>query len=534
MLESLSWRTKDLRMLYDVFIGYSRQDSSVAERIQESLVEAGLRCFRDVTQIAGTDEWRAAITEAIRESHAFLCVLSADSVASDYVGREMSIAHALKKRFIPVVLRRGLKISDEVYFFVGGLQWIYTEPSLESSLSAVTFAALKLVDRARNTTAYDDEADVKARANLILSVDFAKDTLGLPIGTTDAYDAIVRSGSWIVTSGPEGYWGHHLDRMPRIAEFVAEIRLQKLEGDDEHWFGLEFGESYPKDYYQFALNGSRSVKFARRLNDAWLEDPPRDRVPGVEAGNALNLMKVVRRDKMIHIFVNGLHAATAEDFSVRTGNLGVVFGPATRIAFSDLRVHAIDPSLVFRNALEHWNRLEMQEAKGLLGYVSRFATDESGRVASDMLPQVWPDRRQTILIAIGANIDPQLHDHAPAEKLKERINLKGRGKDCRWSAIVTDRALLENPKYLECPVISVGGPVANRITEDLQPHLPIDSTPDSRLKVQHNIEAGDRRIAVWGQTSRDTADAVAFLISSRLLDRFLRLIWGDEFFEAVK
>jgi hypothetical protein len=49
-------------MLFDVFIGCSRSNSSSAAAIQAALEQAGLHCYRDVTNIAGSDEWRAAIS----------------------------------------------------------------------------------------------------------------------------------------------------------------------------------------------------------------------------------------------------------------------------------------------------------------------------------------------------------------------------------------------------------------------------------------------------------------------------------------
>jgi hypothetical protein len=172
-----------------------------------------------------------------------------------------------------------------------------------------------------------------------------------------------------------------------------------------------------------------------------------------------------------------------------------------------------------------WDSLDMTEAKGLLSYVSRFGIDEDSRVAHELLPQMWPDRRETVLIVIGAGMDPQLHDREPATKLMERVNLRGLGKGLRWSAIVTDWAVLNNPKYLECPLISLGGPVANKLTDDLRRQLTTDPRGNDRLKVQHNIRAGERRITAWGPMSKDTADAVDLLMSSGILDDFLKLIW---------
>lgn len=73
---------------------------------------------------------------------------------------------------------------------------------------------------------------------------------------------------------------------------------------------MEFGGRPPNDYYQVALNGDRSVKFAQSANERWIEGRRRDLLPGLQLGNVIRSLKVVRREELIHIFVNGLHAAT--------------------------------------------------------------------------------------------------------------------------------------------------------------------------------------------------------------------------------
>lgn len=219
-------------MQADVFIGYSRRDSAPAEAIQAALANAGLRWYRDVTHIPGSEEWQTAITEAISESQAYLALLSSDSIASRHVSREMQIAYQLEKPFIQVVLKPDLVIPPKLFFAVGGLQHLYLQPSTLSGLNEITSVALRLVDQAKNRAAYDAEADVKARANLNLSVDLTADTLGLPVGKAEDYEATVRNGSWIITTG-HSYWGHYFDRMPRVSEFVAEVNIQKYEGADE-------------------------------------------------------------------------------------------------------------------------------------------------------------------------------------------------------------------------------------------------------------------------------------------------------------
>jgi hypothetical protein len=511
-------------MDYDIFIGYSRLDAKAAEAVQESLEKAGLRCYRDVTHVTGGGPWRTAITEAIRNSHAYLALLSEHSVASHPIAREIAVASESSKQVIPVLLGRDLRIPDEILFSVIDLQHINAEPSLTSALDEIVSTALRRVDPLKNKDAYDAEADVRARSNFVLLDGFAKGCLGLPNGEADGYEAVLNNGSWIVASRTDNYWGHLMGSLPQISEFVVEISLQKLEGADQHWFGVEFGKGWPNDYYQFAVNGQHSVKFAQRKNETWVEGPRTDAVMKSESGNSLKL-KVVRRECTIHIFAGDLHAVSVEDCSIRNGLLGVVWGPGMRVRYSKFQLHAINPSVVFENAMRRWERLEMKEAREFLEYASRFGSEQDSSTATELLKQTWPDRRETVLIAIGAGIDAQLHDRDPAFKLTQQINRKGKKKDFRWSAIVTDSGLLDEPKFLDCPVISVGGPVANKITADFQRQLPTDERCEARLKVQHNFKDGDRRISVWGQTGKDTSDAVDFLISSGILDEFLSLIW---------
>jgi hypothetical protein len=516
-------------MLFDVFIGYSRRDSASAAAIQAALEQAGVRCYRDVTDIADSDEWRAAISAAISESHVFLALISKDSLASPYAGREMALAFDAGKRLMPVLLAvPETAIAGDVGFFIRGLQYIYARPTLKLALPGIVSTAVRLVDQSKYKTAYEAEKRVKSRANLTVSLDFGADRMGLPIGVLDAGTARLERGVWIGTAKPGEYFGHHLDKMPEATEFVVEVRIQKLDGPDDDWFGLEFGQSWPGDYFQFALNGNGSFKFAKRVNETWREEFRVDNLPAAEIGGRPNLLKVVRCEKSIHVFVNQLHAATLEDGDVGTGRLGVLIGKGMQVGFSKLQIHAVDPARLFTHAMDLWNRLEMREARGLLGYLSRFGSGEQMASASELLCQVWPDRHETVLIVIGALMDALLHDQAPAETLREFVNRKGDKTGHRWATVVTDAALLDEPKYLDCALIALGGPLANRITADLQPHLTIDPACAGRLMVQHHMESGDRRLAVWGPTVKDTANAADFLISSGMMDRFLKLIWGEE------
>ena len=181
---------------------------------------------------------------------------------------------------------------------------------------------------------------------------------------------------------------------------------------------------------------------------------------------------------------------------------------------------------VCTRALDHRHKLEMKEARHLIEYVSRYdpAFKRPGFTLDTLLGEIRPDRRESVLIVLGSGMVPQLHDRFPAERLREEINRRGSPHAFRWAAIVTDSSLLDEPVYMECPVIAIGGPAVNKVTKALQNLLPTDSTKKS-LRIQHDIQSGDRRMALWGAGPKQTAEAVECAVSSGLLHEFLNTIW---------
>lgn len=87
-----------------VFVSYSRKDS---DRIQQAvaLLEAGgARVFRDIDDIEFGDDWEEVITRKLQECERVMIFWSANAKASEWVGREYSIALTQQKRMVPVLL----------------------------------------------------------------------------------------------------------------------------------------------------------------------------------------------------------------------------------------------------------------------------------------------------------------------------------------------------------------------------------------------------------------------------------------------
>ncbi|HZK76410.1 MAG TPA: TIR domain-containing protein [Candidatus Kapabacteria bacterium] len=102
-----------------IFISYSRTDSEQAQRLAESLGAAGFGVWIDRAGIGGADSWSKEIVEAIDECGALIVLLSANSIASNNVVREVSLAFESKKCILPVELEPITLPSDFRYQLAG-------------------------------------------------------------------------------------------------------------------------------------------------------------------------------------------------------------------------------------------------------------------------------------------------------------------------------------------------------------------------------------------------------------------------------
>ena len=92
--------------MQQVFISYSRKDIEFVRRLATDLENAGYEVWWDITDLRGGDDWVRVIPEAIEKSKSFVVVLSPDSFTSEWVRKEYTQALSLRKRIIPIMLRR--------------------------------------------------------------------------------------------------------------------------------------------------------------------------------------------------------------------------------------------------------------------------------------------------------------------------------------------------------------------------------------------------------------------------------------------
>jgi hypothetical protein len=363
-------------------------------------------------------------------------------------------------------------------------------------------------------------------------IDFAADPCGLYVGETQCGITKVEDGAYIMAARPQDYLGYEMSALPRVTEFVAEARIQKQHGPHDQWFGFEFGERWPGNYYQFLLNSQGAVRISKHWNKEWRDLGYQDNNHHIRRGNTDNILTAARKGPMINVFVNGHEVLAAEDNDINVGGLGLVVGWGIQAAFSGLKVKGIELGAVFEKAINHWGKLEVLEARPLLEYIKKYEPlYKHPGWASNVTQLLWekrPDYRKSICVVVSYQALPQIYDGMAAAKLREEINRRGRPDDFEFAYIVTDTGLIQDKIFMQCPLIAVGGPEVNKITAEFMNELPQDSLSTESIKIQHGIDKCIKKVALWGEVAEETTSAVDIFISSGLLDRFLNMIWMRE------
>lgn len=99
-----------------IFVSYSRADKDFVDSLSRDIEAFEIGKFdvwMDRADISGGDDWYKAISRAIRACSYFLLVLSPNSVKSQKVSQELSLADKHGKRIIPLMYQR-CEIPEEL------------------------------------------------------------------------------------------------------------------------------------------------------------------------------------------------------------------------------------------------------------------------------------------------------------------------------------------------------------------------------------------------------------------------------------
>ncbi|HEY6172455.1 MAG TPA: FlgO family outer membrane protein [Candidatus Kapabacteria bacterium] len=108
-------------MTADIFISYSRRDSEQALALAVRLRSYGATVWMDTASLAAAETWSAEIVTAIEECSIFIILLSRDSVSSDNVTKELSLASECKKRIVPIELHPS-DLNQAMKYALAGVQ----------------------------------------------------------------------------------------------------------------------------------------------------------------------------------------------------------------------------------------------------------------------------------------------------------------------------------------------------------------------------------------------------------------------------
>ncbi len=105
----------------DIFISYSSKDSEKADQLSELLASSGLSVWIDRQGIVGAEQWATEIVEGIKTCTTFIILLSPNSIESENVLRELSLASEKRKRVLPVDIEQ-VELPSSFEYPLAGLQ----------------------------------------------------------------------------------------------------------------------------------------------------------------------------------------------------------------------------------------------------------------------------------------------------------------------------------------------------------------------------------------------------------------------------
>jgi TolB-like protein len=105
-----------------VFVSHASPDAAVAKRIVAALERDGIRCWIAPRDVPAGAQYADAIVRAISEASVFLVLLSAHSIGSAHVGREVERAGSKGRRFLALRLDAA-PLTPALEYFLGESQW---------------------------------------------------------------------------------------------------------------------------------------------------------------------------------------------------------------------------------------------------------------------------------------------------------------------------------------------------------------------------------------------------------------------------
>ena len=154
----------------DVFISYASQDAAVANELVETLERHSIRCWIAPRDVKAGAQYADAIIRALTNARVMVLVLSAHSIASSHVGKEIERASS-KKRPIIALRTDSAPLTPALEYFLSESQWIEVKEGKTEAACAKLIDAIRDPERAAPTGTSAAPAPValrKSRRNRLL------------------------------------------------------------------------------------------------------------------------------------------------------------------------------------------------------------------------------------------------------------------------------------------------------------------------------------------------------------------------------
>ena len=118
-----------------LFISYARKDKTLVERLVADLHRAQHTTWYDQRSIQAGDDWQLALERSVSDVDLLLVALTPDAIRSEWVGRELAIAHQKHKPILPVVVAPTPASEFPKIIQEGRLNAIFLHPHYEEGLA---------------------------------------------------------------------------------------------------------------------------------------------------------------------------------------------------------------------------------------------------------------------------------------------------------------------------------------------------------------------------------------------------------------
>ena len=121
--------------MINLFLSYSHANTRRAKELRDRLAAGGAQCWLDSGSLRAGQDFPLEITRAIRASDALVLLLSKESNASDFVHREVALAHHFGKPVLPVRLDQA-EVSDELLPYIVRSHYVQFDRASVSELGS--------------------------------------------------------------------------------------------------------------------------------------------------------------------------------------------------------------------------------------------------------------------------------------------------------------------------------------------------------------------------------------------------------------